>query len=672
MKHLAVAAAVAAGISPCHAQQDQEEQDAIVVTATRLDGGAATTPGHVTIITAQDIAASPAQTLPELLATEAGVFARSLYGNQAARTDVDLRGFGAAGTQNTLVLLDGRRLNDIDLSGVDFAAIPLENIERIEIVRSGGAVLYGDGTAGGSINIITRAPDPAGGRASAAVSMGSHRTRRAEASYAETAGMHSVRLFASRLLSDGYRDNNALRQTNLQGDIRRFTGDGQWYLKFGADDQYLGLPGARTVDPNLGLDALATDRRGTSTPDDYATQRGAHITLGTTRWLGNGTELVVDGGLRRKEQEALFASLPSFTDTRLDTWSFTPRLRVPVTAGGREHTLTTGLDVYRSDYHSERGQGPDVAPQHRLDVEQWSVALYAQDVVALNASTQLTGGLRAQRVDLSARDHYDPAAPGWPSNQAADLERDDTEYMLELGLRRVLDPHWTVFAKLERSTRFATVDEVFEVDPALFVQEFSPLEPQTGVHLDVGADYRSGPTRFSAAAYYMRLEDEIHFDAATFTNVNLDPTRRFGLELSGEQRLTSSWWARLTYAFTRAEFREGPYAGNDVPLVPRHSAALSLRWQATPHLRLAALARYVGKQRLDNDQANTARPIPAYTFVDLQAVRSWKDWELELQVNNLFDEQAFAYGVASTFTPGRFNAYPLPERTASAALRYRF
>src|SRR5262249_27679304 len=70
---------------------------------------------------------------------------------------VDLRGFGAFATANTLVLINGRRLNDIDMSQVDLSTLPLNSIERIEITRgNSGAVLYGDNAVGGVINIVTK------------------------------------------------------------------------------------------------------------------------------------------------------------------------------------------------------------------------------------------------------------------------------------------------------------------------------------------------------------------------------------------------------------------------------------------------------------------------------------------------------------------------------------
>ena len=112
-----------------------------------------------TVITAEDIAHSPSNNLPDILAQVPGVQLTTLYGIPAngAKTSVDLRGFGAFATANTLILINGRRLNDIDMAQVDLSTIPLNSIERIEITRgNSGAVLYGDNAVGGVINIVTK------------------------------------------------------------------------------------------------------------------------------------------------------------------------------------------------------------------------------------------------------------------------------------------------------------------------------------------------------------------------------------------------------------------------------------------------------------------------------------------------------------------------------------
>ena len=104
-----------------------------VVTASRFLEPLGDRPVNMTVITAEQIANSPATTLPELLSMQAGITSRDFYGNGGAGATVDMRGFGATAAQNTLVLLDGRRINDIDLSGVE--AIPFRNCQRGEKAR---------------------------------------------------------------------------------------------------------------------------------------------------------------------------------------------------------------------------------------------------------------------------------------------------------------------------------------------------------------------------------------------------------------------------------------------------------------------------------------------------------------------------------------------------------
>ncbi|MDO8596575.1 MAG: TonB-dependent receptor plug domain-containing protein, partial [Sulfuricaulis sp.] len=94
-----IAVVTAACVFSLHASAESAVQsNAVIVTSTRLTEDSTRLPASVTILTAEDILRRPAQTLPELLALEAGVSMRSLYGNHAARATVDMRGFGAAST----------------------------------------------------------------------------------------------------------------------------------------------------------------------------------------------------------------------------------------------------------------------------------------------------------------------------------------------------------------------------------------------------------------------------------------------------------------------------------------------------------------------------------------------------------------------------------------------
>src|SRR6185437_10533607 len=214
-----------------------------------------------TVITAEDIAHSPAQTIQEIIAQTPGVQLSTLYGGvNGAETRVDLRGFGAFASSNTLVLVNGRRLNDLDLQGVDLSTIPRDSIERIEITRgNSGAVLYGDNAVGGVINIVTKTGiggPPVSIRGEAGV--GSFNERVGSVSLTTNSGPWSTSLYGGAIRSDGYRDNNALEQQSGVAGLRFTAPEFTAYLNLAGDHQHLGLPGPRTVDPSIGLNGLVT------------------------------------------------------------------------------------------------------------------------------------------------------------------------------------------------------------------------------------------------------------------------------------------------------------------------------------------------------------------------------------------------------------------------------
>ena len=652
-----------------------EQSGNILVTATRLDTDNSKARGNSTIITAADIEKSTARTLTELLGREAGVLTRSLFGNNATGATVDIRGFGATATQNTLILLDGRRLNDVDLSGVDFSIIPLQSIERIEITRNSGAVLYGDGAVGGAINIITRQPEMAGTSAFVKAGAGNLDTQQLDAQLSHNTGPLSVFLGAHGVSSDGYRDNNNLDQKNLNADIRYTHDNGQFFLKSGWFDQDMDLPGVRNVNPGLGINQLRKNRRGTNTPRDYADQDGYSFNSGLTHYRDNGSEIVIDFGYRKKNQKAFFDDYDfaglyaNYLDTDLDTWSFTPRFISPHQLFGRPAQTTAGIDYYDSDYDSDRSlnKRTDNQPIHRLHIEQQSTAVYADTTIAPAPDITVNLGARLQWVKLDARDRFDPDAPGAGDafeSGAADYDDSERVHMLEAGIEKQFTPASAAYVKWTRSARVTTVDELFEFDPNSFTRVFSPLDPQISNGFDIGTRYQVDRAAFTINAYYMKLKDEIHFNPVTFVNTNLDPTRRYGLELSGSYDISDRLRLQGNYTYMRAKFRDGEFSGKNVPLVPQNTASLTGIWQQSPATDLIVAANFVDNKYFDNDQTNTfAESIPSYYTIDTKISHRYRGFRLTAGINNVFEEKFYDYGVSSTFSPGVYNAYPLPERT---------
>ena len=134
--------------------------------------------------------------------------------------------------------------------------------------------------------------------------------------------------------------------------------------------------------------------------------------------------------------------------------------------------------------------------------------------------------------------------------------------------------------------------------------------------------------------------------------------------LSASLRVSDSLLLRAGGAYTRAVFREGPFAGMDVPLVSRYTASGGVTWNIWQNfVVLDATVRAWSERFMDNDQANTQRPIPASATVDLKLSGAWEHFFWSVSANNLLNALYYDYAIASSFTAGRFSAYPLPGRT---------
>lgn len=646
----AAAALSAAACAVFAADVPVTEGPPVVVTATRFDERADTLPVGVTVVTAEEIQRSPVRSVQERLSRFAGIHIRDNTGGPDPQ--IDMRGFGITGDQNTLVLLNGQRLSEIELISPGLSSIPVNAIERIEIMRGSGSVLYGGGATGGTINIITRTPRSGQKSALLFGGGGTYDTGEARATGVLAGENVGVALSLNRLESDNYRVNNHVRQSGAEIDVRFADAARHLSIKLGGDDQDLRNPGVRTAAQ------LVTDRRGATTPDDFSSRSGARVNLGAGWRLGDG-ELAVNLAYRDREARAnqsFFGAITS-TTTGVETWHLAPRLRLPFLIGGVRNTLVAGADFDDWDYDSLFLGG--FFNSHAL-ARQRNRAFYLQDNLDLTPHLRLTLGARLQRSENSVTDLL-------PAPTTADQVRSPRAY--EVALRQVLEPGLSVYGKVGRSFRVATVDENrFQV---------TLLEPQTSRDVEVGSEVGNDRLRLRAAVFQMRLTNEIYFSPLFppfGANINLSPTRRRGLELDTHWSLSNTLDAFANAALTSAEFRSGAYggvdvSGNEVPLVPAQVLAAGGSWRFARHTGLSVFARYVGTQRFDNDQANTFMTMPTYTTVNAKLTHQAGGWLLAATLSNLTDRKYFSYGIRNAAGTS-FNAYPTAGRALFVSAQY--
>ncbi|HET6365342.1 MAG TPA: TonB-dependent receptor [Nitrospirota bacterium] len=203
-----VCAAIVLAIPEVKAEEESVQLKEVVVTATRTEKEPQELTQSVTVITADDIQKSGATTAAEVIARTAGADVKD-YGSKGSLSSINLRG---ANAEQVLVLLDGRRLNSASAGGFDMAdlAVPLEQIDRIEIVRGPSSALYGADAVGGVVNIITKEPNRAA--TTAIGEAGSHGFGSLTLSNSNKLDKFYYTLSAGKEKYDGFRANSDLDQ----------------------------------------------------------------------------------------------------------------------------------------------------------------------------------------------------------------------------------------------------------------------------------------------------------------------------------------------------------------------------------------------------------------------------------------------------------------------------
>jgi iron complex outermembrane receptor protein len=676
--------------------QENITLEGISVTASRTIQESEALPVSVTTITSEEIEQSTANNVADVLASVPGINTRSLYGSRSTGSTIDLGGFGASAVNNTLILLDGQRLNDIDIAAIDFSSIPLVFIERIEILPNSGSVLYGNGASGGTINIITKSYYNKTGRVAASTSKYAE-PGKLELSLAKSSNNFSSILSMEANNSDGYRRNNELKQRNLLSSSKyHINEDSLIYLTVSADAQNINFPGARRVTPDQDADPATFDPlneiednpRGTSTPFDFGTKEGIRLNTGYQVSVSENDEINFGFGFREKNQTGFSHSeffgdiYTSYLDTDLTTLSLTPYYKKNFSFASIKNTLTLGVDFYLSDYNSKRSTLKETlhTPIHSVDIKQNLNAYYLQNIFYLNENIIATVGGRREEVKTEASDRYDPGAPSNPFSFDAEgipFKNTQKENSHTVGFKYLINEKLSAYVRNESSTRFGTADEIFELDPNTFTSSLDPLLPQTGETNELGFNYIRNTFDINASYFISHFENEIHYDIDELgflsQNINLDDTKREGASLSVTSTPFKNLKIGVNTSYTKAEFEEGPYKGNIVPLVPRQQHHLGIQWAPLEHYTLSSTTHYIGRKYFDNDQLNSFKQIDSYEITDLKLAWSKKNISAALTVYNIFDEKSLIdYGAKSTFSPGVYNGYPLSEREAEISLAYTF
>jgi len=622
----------------------------VVVTASREKEAVAKVPANVTVIDAEKIERSTAKNVPELLA-QSGLHVSDIAGNQRSYT-VDLRGFGESAPTNLLVMVDGRRINQADLSATDWALIPLARIERIEVLPGArGAVLYGDNASGGVVNILTK--EGRGLSASVSGAYGSYDTRSGAAAVDGAAGIASFNLTTTYLESNGYRDNSDSRAKSAGSTVKLDPSD-MVSLNFSggynADDTR--LPGSILQSE---FDAGA-DRKDSFQPDDYADVEDYYGKTGLELFFLTNDAFRLDLAYRNRdvEQYASFAEGWFNGETGIETLSASPRFTFQESFGEVSNRLIFGADFGETEEDiTNTSLFFGALTVGEFTLKKRSTAYYVHDDLEVTRNLTLSGGYRHDRARFSFE--------GVPEKNRLDEDAATAGINYAIGRAKV-------YVSYGKSFRYPVFDEMFyfytnTVNTA--------MRPQTSRDLEAGTQFDVVEhLTFVFNLFRIETEDEIIYNPVSFANENLDgDTLRHGFELKLNY-LRNGWSAGAGYTYTSAEIDGGQFDNNKIPNVPENKAVANLGYTFGMGLFLGVDAVYTGTRYLISDFTNISVKQDDYTLVNAKVKYDWRWLTLFANFNNIFDETYASYGGLNY--AGEPGYYPSPEFNLLAGVSARF
>lgn len=629
--------------------------DAYEVTAMRFSDSLFDLPASTQNISSQTIEKSGLVSVPDILRRYADVNIRNT-GSSPFTSELSMRGFGENSGQRVMVIVDGQRLNTLDLSFINWAQLPLENIENIEVMRGPQTAAYGNYAESGVIKITTKRwnqPDSAkigGFFGTYGEYQGYARASHSDENYFATAS-------ANYYHNSGYVDNSLNWNKNAsvaagakldeQNDIV-FTASG--------GDEFL-----RWANPLYSYSQMMenpTANSGVSSENNlnFATVSAA---LENNSSFGEGA---IQMGANMREVDTLFPSTWGDTSNSVMLWtaSFTPRYRIYM-GEEDESYVEGGLDFYYDNMVSKRysdgGYSNKIAS---TDIERITVAPWLGGRLALDDVFSITAAGRYESA-INYVDHTS-AAP-------YDEHKNFGGLAGQIGLNAKIDESWNVYFRFDQVYRYPAIDEMASYW-GYATDAFNPLlNPERGQNYEIGANFVRGPWRANCSLFFMHLDNEIMLNPATYTSENIGSTDRFGADVRLGYEL-ENFGVSTAWAFVSAKFDGGEYNGNNVPLVPTIVSTTRVWVKPVKFLELAVEYEWASGQYMGSDFGNTQEKMPAVWTLNVVAnIFISENVRAFAAFNNVTDEIYASYAVHSAYGD---SWYPALGRNVRVGVEFKF
>ncbi len=663
--------------------------DEVVVTATKTPEKRKDIPNAVILLDAEDLQAAGAKSVGELMAGKPGINWQT-YGNYGgAPQGIHIRGMKSNATQ---VLVNGINVASPSLGSADVGKIPGEAVERIEIVKGAGSLLYGSGAMAGAVNIITKNPSRDKMALKVSAGYGTQASYRIAAENGMfVAGDFGYYVTAGRSESKGFRDNAWLRQNDVSAKLLFDRGDLLQASLYGDFlDRAYGVPGVKpppgTADYLIGAERFYSGESAALL--DHSTDRDGHVVFSVK------SKPFAWGGI---DVKAHYTNMENYNYARYD-----------FDGSGAENWVANTVLGADGHVHLYPFKGAKVLAGAEYKDYSWKNSSYPLDTAGLRDGTEINAWAHVFTQGYFTEAEYRPFKYGkvFAGIRHEKHSAFGSENLPLVGV--VINPFEATALKLSAGKHFLapTLNDLYwPADP--YTSGNPDLRPETGWHTDITLEQSLLQNKLFLTASYFRwnVSNKIQWEPdsqGVWSPLNLEGYKADGFEGGIKIGPFYDLTLALNYTYTNAEEENRAYTRQDygwppalppdfrydmvkrrASMTPENQFRGDLTYESRFGLTATATARFVGERvtywtesTVYPDTTTVTRTLDAYWTADLNLrQRLFDHFLISVAVKNLLDKEYDTY--LSSFTDQTtyvtsVAGYPGAGRSIFASVAYEF
>lgn len=608
-----------------------------VISTENFETSVLDTAKNVTIVTQEDIQNKGASTVAEALRGVPGLIVNSIGGSDPV---FDLRGSGATAKSNTLVLLDGIPLNAVD-GTYNTSQIPVDLIDKIEVIPSGGAVMYGDGATGGVINIITKSPEDRSNYGNIGMEIGSWNTIKGNVNYGTKIGDKFLfDLSYNNNKSDGYR---SLDPRYSSGNTK----ESVWIRgKYLLDDGYLEAKYNYGKNKDSWTSAL-TKEQFEENPKQIGKDAGKELNrinnymMTYNKKIGENLSFLIYGGYDNKKLSPKATWGNSRTD--IEQYYIKPQLKYIY---GKDSYVIFGGDYRKSEVERLT---------YKKKLEKESFAGYLTNKTTIG-KLQLSQGYRR------SSDKYNDKSV----MPIKDLNKKFDSDSFELAANYLYSDTGSIYLSFTQGFRTPNADDLGYWYGDIDVQETKAYE------FGIKDMYKN--TFISSSIFLIDSDKEIYYEKVSGyggKNRNFDgKVRRIGGQVS-LQHYFDKLTLRENISYIQPKITSGIHDGKEFAGVSRWQGNIGMSYNILSNMIFNIDGYYFGKAYNSDDFSNKLGKNDDYITVDTNIRYNFDNgFEIYGGIRNLFDKE-YANAVVTSGT-GDKAYHPADGRSYYAGFKYSF